>query len=193
MSITVGQKTEAAPLLELADVRTYLRVDSDDDDALIQHLIMSAGVEAENITHRIIAQRTYLITCWGGITGTMTIPLIPCTEVKVMADAAGTIQISPSLYTLSYTASRPAGDADTIAITPSSTPVDGSAFPAGTVWLETVCGYATVPEPILQWVRVRVATLYEQRENFTIGSNFQEFSHNFSDSLLDDYVIHGGF
>lgn len=189
MNITVGQMTEAAPLLELSEVKTFLRVDTDDEDDLIQRLIRSAGMEAENITHRIIAQRKFLITCWDGITETMTIPLIPCTEVKVMADAAGATQISPSLYSLSHSASRPAGDADTIAITP----VGGSAFPAGMVWIEATCGYAAVPEPIKQWVRVRVATLYEQRENFTIGTNFQEFSHNFADSLLDDYVIHGGF
>ncbi len=187
MTLTCSTLTAATPLVELADMKLYLRVDTDAEDTLIQSLILSAGTEAEHITHRVLARRDYLVTCEGGITGPVMLPLVPCSSVSILTDAAGTSEVDVSLYSIGHTSSRPAGDADIVTVVP------GDRFPAGTVWLKASCGYASVPEPIKQWVRVRVATLYEQRENFTIGSNFQEFSHSFADSLLDDYVIHGGF
>lgn len=187
VTLTYSPLTAAGPLVELTDIKLYLRVDSDAEDTLIQSLILSAGTEAEHITHRVLARRDYLVTCGGGITEPVTLPLVPCSSVSILTDAAGTSEVDASLYSIGHTSSRPAGDADIVTVVP------GDGFPAGTIWIRAACGYTDVPEPVRQWVRVRVATLYEQRENFTIGSNFQEFSHNFADSLLDDYVIHGGF
>lgn len=187
VNMTYVPLTDAGPLVELSDMKLFLRVDTTEEDSLITSLVLSAGAEAEDITHRVLAPRDYLITCDGGLTEAVTLPLIPCSSVVVLADEAGTTAVDASLYSLELSSSRPAGEADVVTVVP------GDDFPAGTVWLKASCGYASVPEPIKQWVRVRVATLYEQRENFTIGTNFQEFSHSFADSLLDSYVIHGGF
>ena len=184
VNMTYVPLADAGPLVELSDMKLFLRVDTTEEDSLITSLVLSAGAEAEDITHRVLARRDYLVTCEGGITGPVMLPLVPCSSVSILTDAAGTSEVDASLYSIGHTSSRPAGDADI---------VTGDGFPAGTVWIRASCGYTDVPEPVRQWVRVRVATLYEQRENFTIGSNFQEFSHNFADSLLDDYVIHGGF
>ena len=57
MTLTYSPLTAAGPLVELADMKLYLRVDSDAEDTLIQSLILSAGTEAEHITHRVLAVR----------------------------------------------------------------------------------------------------------------------------------------
>lgn len=49
------------------------------------------------------------------------------------------------------------------------------------------------PEPVRQWMLVRIGTLYEQRESFAVGANFNQFDRAFVDCLLDPYVVAGGF
>ena len=71
----------------------------------------------------------------------------------------------------------------------------GPDFPQGKTVLTVRAGYPAerFPEPIRQWMLVRIGTLYEQRESFAVGSNFNEFGRSFVDCLLDPYVVAGGF
>ena len=68
-------------------------------------------------------------------------------------------------------------------------------FPQGETVLTVRAGYPAerFPEPIRQWMLVRIGTLYEQRESFAVGSNFNEFGRSFVDCLLDPYIVAGGF
>ena len=49
------------------------------------------------------------------------------------------------------------------------------------------------PEPIRQWMLVRIGTLDEQRESFAVGATLNEFGRSFVDCLLDPYVVTRGF
>ena len=73
--------------------------------------------------------------------------------------------------------------------------IPGPDFPQGETVLTVRAGYPAerFPEPIRQWMLVRIGTLYEQRESFAVGSNFNEFGRSFVDCLLDPYVVAGGF
>ena len=73
--------------------------------------------------------------------------------------------------------------------------IPGPDFPQGKTVLTVRAGYPAerFPEPIRQWMLVRIGTLYEQRESFAVGSNFNEFGRSFVDCLLDPYVVAGGF
>ena len=73
--------------------------------------------------------------------------------------------------------------------------IPGPDFPQGETVLTVRAGYPAdrFPEPIRQWMLVRIGTLYEQRESFAVGANFNQFDRTFVDCLLDPYVVAGGF
>jgi hypothetical protein len=48
---------------------------------------------------------------------------------------------------------------------------------------------AACPRGIQQWILARVCSLYEQRESFVVGVNFNELSGRFLDGLLDPFVV----
>lgn len=50
---------------------------------------------------------------------------------------------------------------------------------------------ANVPEPIKQWVKLRVGSMYENRESLMVGTgNFiSELPHSYVDGLLDEFVV----
>lgn len=48
---------------------------------------------------------------------------------------------------------------------------------------------AACPRGIQQWILARVCSLYEQRESFVVGVNFNELNGRFLDGLLDPFVV----
>jgi hypothetical protein len=55
-------------------------------------------------------------------------------------------------------------------------------------------GYSTpanVPEAIKHWVKLRVGSMYENRESLMVGTgNFiSELPHSYVDGLLDEFVV----
>lgn len=65
---------------------------------------------------------------------------------------------------------------------------------SGALTLEAAGGAVTIqasacPRGIQQWVLARVCSLYEQRENFVVGVNFNELNSRFLDGLLDPFVV----
>lgn len=45
------------------------------------------------------------------------------------------------------------------------------------------------PRGIQQWILARMCSLYEQRESFVVGVNFNELNSRFLDGLLDPFVV----
>ena len=69
-------------------------------------------------------------------------------------------------------------------------------FPEGeSVRVTVYAGWAaeTLPDDIKAWLRVRVASLYEQRENHIVGVGTTHMPRSFVDSLLDPYIVPEGF
>lgn len=50
-------------------------------------------------------------------------------------------------------------------------------------------GFESVPESIKAWIKVKVSTLYENREQFVIGASITSFDDKFVDCLLNPYKI----
>jgi hypothetical protein len=46
-----------------------------------------------------------------------------------------------------------------------------------------------VPEPIKQWIRLQVGSLYENRESWTVGRTAVMNENAFVDRLLDRYRV----
>ena len=184
--MTIRQLTppESEPVT-LEQAKGFVRVDTDADDALLSLLITAARQEAEAITGRALGESTWAISL-PSLSGMLEVALVPCTEL--VGAAVDGMAVKPEQYGF-----VPSGMALREPLRAAFVP--GPDFPQGETVLTVRAGYPAerFPEPIRQWMLVRIGTLYEQRESFAVGSNFNEFGRSFVDCLLDPYVVAGGF
>lgn len=186
MALTLITAPAAEPVA-LADVKAFLRVDHGDDDTMIDAMIIAARQEAEKICRRSLITQTWELVS-DSFPREIAVPLPPLQSVTSIKyyDTNGVEQtLSALLYQV---------DIDS---------APGRIIPAyGEVWPVTRCqlnavrvrfvaGYGAddtkIPEAIKTWIRIRVATMYENREAFTQGQPIQELK--FVDGLLDEYRV----
>jgi uncharacterized phiE125 gp8 family phage protein len=154
-------------------------------------LLPAARIKAETILRRALIAQTwekYLdqFPYW-----TWPIPLPPLqsvTYIRYVDDNGVQQTLSPSLYVV-----------DGISSPARITPSFGNTWPISlainnSVWIRFSCGYANaaaVPTPIKQWMLMHLASLYEQREQMSLGGAIRVMSlpHAFADGLLDPYRI----
>jgi uncharacterized phiE125 gp8 family phage protein len=60
------------------------------------------------------------------------------------------------------------------------------------VQITYVTGYATVPEPIKHWIKMRVGQMLEYREPMVVGEQMQNLRRDYVDGLLDEYIVYTG-
>lgn len=177
----------ASEPVTLTEAKAHLRIDTTDDDALITSLIIAARSEAEKITRRALVNQTWELALDSFHCREISLPfprLQSVTSVKYV-DVSG---VEQTLDTLMYQVDA---DSEPARIAP----VYGAFWPATMVQLNAVriryvAGYgaaaATVPDAIKAWIKVRVATLYENREGISSGNVSQT---PFIDGLLDEYRV----
>jgi uncharacterized phiE125 gp8 family phage protein len=197
------QSAPAASCLTLAEAKLHLRVDVSEDDLLIQALIDAATQDAEHLMQRAVMPQKWLLTLdsFGGIDATalsspsvvyvsssINLPRPPVTavdSVQYVAAATGVLTtLSPSAYLLD-------AGSDLVG---RLTPVYGTSWPATRVQLAAVqiifsCGWANaalVPAIVKQWILLRIAALYENREAWSTKPLLR---NEFLDQLLDRYRV----
>jgi uncharacterized phiE125 gp8 family phage protein len=191
--------------VSLAEAKGHLRVDFNDDDALITALISAARQAAEALTGRqLVTARWKLVQdsfpgpslmgvpagCSFSLPGhAILLPKCPVQSVCAVQylDMAGATQtMPPAEYTVD-TACEPA----------RLTPVFGLSWPAslpqiGAVGVTFDAGYgpaASVPEGIKAWIRLRVGSLYAHREEVALLTRGSISPLPFIDGLLDPYKV----
>ncbi|HUU24381.1 MAG TPA: head-tail connector protein [Methyloceanibacter sp.] len=167
--------TPAAEPISLAEAKAHLRVDADDEDALITSLILAARLLVERtLGLALITQGwSYFLDHWPE-RGCITLPLAPVQAVSaitVHADDGGTTVIEASGYAIDVL-SAPARLVLT-SVTPSLTT---RAFNAYEVAFTAGFGDAgsDVPQPIRQALLLLVAHWFERREPIELGAGPQE-------------------
>ena len=195
------QTPASVPAVTLAEAKLHLRVEVDDDDALISSLVAAATLAAEHLMNRAIMPQKWLFT--SDMFGTnfsqqypgsydSKIPLNKPTvtgvdSVKYVDSATGILTtLDPSIYQVVKASDYSA----------SIVPAFGKAWPTPRNQPESVqvifsCGYAdaaSVPDPIKIWIKLQVGAMYENRESERIerGAVCQL---GFVDSLLDRYRV----
>ena len=177
------------PALSLAEAKAHLRVDSNAEDTLIESLVTAATDMAEQQTRRALMQQTWELTLDAFPTAfkLTRVPVQSIASVKY-TDISGVEQtLGPSAYTLDTS--------------------DGYGFAYvkqayGTEWpsaregvkVRYVAGYAdaaAVPEPIVQWIKLMVSTMYTNRETESYSSRAVSTAvrMQFVDRLLDRYCV----
>lgn len=160
-SQTVAPATEP---VGLAEAKLHLRVDTSQDDDLIEALIATAREQAEYLTgQRLITQTWELelsagesVSLWG---------LVPLQSVSSTISANISVDAN-------WPPTATANLADTVTIT---------------------CGFGDaddVPRSIRQWMLLRIGALYEQREAVVSGvASLQALPRPVGDALLDPYCL----
>lgn len=161
----------------------FARITDRSDDNLVESLIASATASAEQVTNSRFITQTW--------------------ELKLDAfdDEIQLLQPLQSVTSISYV--DPNGVTQTLATSVYTTDtVEGKVYTAynqtwpavrdipNAITITFVVGYGKgvdVPESIKTWIRMRVATLYEQRE--ALG-DVKALPRDFVDGLLDPYKVY---
>jgi len=187
MGLALIAPPEEEPV-SLAAAKLHLRVDVADEDGYIRGLVAAARLDAEHQTGRAIVAQTWRLTLDSFPRGDIELPRPPLQSVKAITylDADGVRQtVNPAEYraitdelfgrvVLAYRAAWPAcrGESGSVQVT----------FVAG--WAEA----ADVPEAIRHWIKIKLATLYEQR-GMVSSSTLTEAPRQAWDCLLDAYRV----
>ena len=175
----------AAEPISLAEAKAHLRIDADDEDALIASLIAAARMFVErNLGVALITQDwSYFLDFWPRST-CVTLPVLPVQAVDAVTlhDAQGGASVL---------------DAESYAVDVLSTParlVLKSAAPAvvtrelNAFEIAFAAGYgdeaSDVPAPIRQALTLLVAHWFERREPVVLGASAQEVPATVAGLLL---------
>jgi uncharacterized phiE125 gp8 family phage protein len=201
--------------VSLNEAKAHLRVDITDDDTLIGALISAARTHAEMVTQRQFVTATWklvldafpgpsLMGVPSGMPFSMPAHAVQLNKSPVQSvisvnylDMGGTMQTMP-----------PADYKVDISTEPARiTPVFGKIWPVtlpqiGSVEITFTSGYGTldnstppvwvpqqVPEGIKAWMKIRMATLYENREEIALMSRGKLEPLPYVDGLLDPFRI----
>jgi uncharacterized phiE125 gp8 family phage protein len=138
--------------LSLAEAKAWLRVEHDDDDALIAALVASARTHIEKETRRALIAQTWIEA--------YPAPLRQVLAARVYDSAGATQAIDAEAFTIDGAAAP-----GVIAFAPYALPRPGRAV-AG-IEIDIEAGYGAtasdVPEPLKQAIRQLVAHWYENR------------------------------
>ena len=197
--------------VSLAEAKGHLRVDFPDDDALIVAMIAAARQHAEMLTRRqfVTARWKFVLDRFPGAGGmggmggavhgageTFSLPgnalLLPKSPLQAVLgieylDVGNVQQTLPETEYVVDAACEPA----------RITPVFGATWPitlpqiaAVSVLFDAGYGDASLgPEGIKAWIKLRVGSLYEHREDFALITRGRIEALPFVDGLLDPYRV----
>lgn len=188
----MGLVLKTAPLsypVTLDEAKAHLNILSADDDKLISFLIAVATEQAEEITNRQLMRATY----------EMTMDILPDRfEIK-----------KPLLHTVEKIEYIPDGLSSYTLLDPSMYMVDTTVEPGVVIrrndasypalsWMVNAvrvtytAGYAdaaSVPKSIKQWMLIRIATLFEHREEIVVGASVTPIQNDYNDYLISKYRV----
>lgn len=193
----------------VAEAKQHMRIDGTEDDTYIAALIAAAVDAAELITGRQLVEAEYefvldkfpyaqpLEYIRVRVAGAIELPrqqLLAVSSITYL-DVDG---VEQTLSAADYTV-------DAESLVGCVCPAWGKCWPLtrpvpNAVRIRFTCGWPmsntvsppvwTGPEAVKAWIKVRVATMYEQREAIITGQQANEVPRSFVDGLLDAYRIY---
>jgi len=180
--------------ISLSDAKDHIRLEIDDDDALIQSMIESVEHLAETFTRRqlITATYDYKIDRFASVIKIPKPPLQSVTSIKYIDTDGNEQTVDSSVYDVD-TDSQPGR----VILDPDQVWPD-TRKQLQAVTIRFVCGYAdsgsspaeindNVPEVIKRWMLIQIANLYENREEYIVGTIAAKMP--FADRLIESLSI----
>lgn len=154
---TVADLTVSA--VSVPDLRSHLRVDTTEEDALIAAYGIAATAAVEKFTQRLVIRRS----C------TLLLSDLPCgsTPVALSGGAVGTIT-SVTVDGVALIGCAAVGDAPARLLPATTWPtVVGENYPVSIIY---TAGFATIPGDLAVAIRLIVGELFEERRNSSEAS-----------------------
>lgn len=183
----MGVKIVTPPATEpvtLAEAKLHLRVDTDDDDAMITRLISAARAACEHELGRSVSPQTLLLTLDAFPSGAILLPRGPIISV----DSVGYVDLEGVLQTIAganYALDDTQVDAWLLPAYDYEWP--DSREQANAVRVQYQAGMQEIPEEVQQWILLCIGTLYANRE---ADSDRPALPQGFAARLLDRYRVH---
>jgi uncharacterized phiE125 gp8 family phage protein len=180
----IGPATGALQPISLEEARAQVRVDCEDEDALIGALISVATQAASDRLQRALVPTRYRLTLdsFPDAIELLLPPIVSVESVKYI-DITGTQQtLDPQDYYLDRV-SEPGYLVPAFARTWPETQDRINA-----VEVEYTAGYpdSAIPKPIKQWILLALGDLYNNRDR---SADKPVVPQNFADGLLDTYRL----
>jgi uncharacterized phiE125 gp8 family phage protein len=180
----------AAEPITLAELKAQCRVETSDEDAVLNSCIAAARAKAENMTGRALITQTWEQRLDAQDVPTSEIELLmpPVQSVSSVkyVDESGVLQTLPGgAYTLDASAFPgwllPAFDTDWPAMRDQ----------ANAMQIRYVTGYgnsgSSVPPDLRAWLLMTAAFLFANREAMSVDGKVADVPNRFVDALLDPY------
>jgi hypothetical protein len=171
--------------ISLEDAKEFLRVEFDYEDDLVTQMIKSATKSAENFIGYQITTCTYedVLPSF-----TNTIKLYGDSVVNSIKyyDENNTLQtLNPSFYRV-VNVTPNFIEFDTTFSTPSLYNRSDAVIVNYTCGMENI----NIPTDIISWIKIRIATLYESRNEFEVGySQMSRLDTKYLESFLYPYKV----
>ena len=174
-------QTDIDSILSLDEAKRFIRVIDTEDDLDIQSFINSAIAEAQDITNRQFATATYELYL-SEFKREIKLPKNPIQEIisiEYLDSSNNYIALDSNSYFLYENL-----EIGTIIFKT----IPGIRVEKKAVKITFKSGYVSnFPADLKQWLKVRVSTLYEYREELTAGVSISKNNH--VDSILQRYRI----
>lgn len=180
------------------DVKAHLRIETTKEDYLLEAYVKAAQTYAENYCKRSFMPKTYVMKLNEfPASGIIEMPFPPLstnsTDVAItyINTTGGSTTLSSTYYSVDYYSSP----GKVVLNKDLSWPETYGHYQDVTVQYKA--GYpldanstgGTVPDPIKQWILMRIGQMYEHREPVNVGQGFNELQRTFVDGLLDEFVV----
>ncbi len=156
--------------LTLPEANAWLRLDTDEEDAIVLSLVTAARMMIEREARRLLMTQSWQITtdCWPE-NGILTLPIGPVASISAIrvSDSTGVATLLPTETYRLEAARDPA-----LIILTGAPPRPGQSI--GGIEIDLICGFgdeaSDVPEPLRHAIRLLVARWFEHRGDAGAGS-----------------------
>lgn len=169
-------------IISLVNIKEFVRELSNDNDLALTDNISTATQEVENYTQRQVGTATFELYL-DYLEESIFLPKNPIQEILTIEY----LDENSAYQTL---------DTDTYYLYESMGigVINFTSFPKyiehkKAIKITFKCGYLKIPTPILSWIKIRVSTLNEFREQKVLGASVSEVGSFKLDTFLSDYRI----
>jgi uncharacterized phiE125 gp8 family phage protein len=170
------------------DVFEHMREDGTDESAMVSGMISAWRLIGENHTRRAWMPQTITMVL-DGFPDEIVLPrpkVRSVTSISYVDENGDTQTLSSSEY-----------QADLNREPARIKPASGTSWPGtqdiyNAVTIVYEAGYESadhVPDPLKNWLKVRIATALENREEVITGTISSEIPRNYVDGLLDPFIV----
>lgn len=174
---------KVAPIKEpiaLEEAKDFLRVLDNDSDALISSLIVAVREHIENVTNRQLEIATYELFDEDFIFKLPKNPIKSIDSIEYMDEDGTYVAMSDDNYYLYENLGIGHIAYEDLPLVLEHKKAVKITFTAG---------YSKVPEAIKQYMKVKISTLFENREQYVVGASISNFGDSFIENLLLPYRI----